>query len=368
MNKIKKLGILFFILIIPISSGFSETPMFDKVLDKVEKWDEAYGKALNKDTSEKQSKAIDDLTDEILKIVGQSEAVELKNEIVELREKKAKLQEDIADKQEELLTAPSEKSFWQVWETTREDLEEQIADDSSRISDIDYQIMDNKSAIQDLFMSIGVTLSSSDIDIITGDSYGNDVLNLLIVGQNINAILNQYRDNIIEIQGTSQSIPLALKYYQLYRLSVVSQIRALDIALDNLTVYQRRLNSLINENAVLMKNTQQKILTDSNNKKSYEANLSSQKISESVMTDFKALLKAYEDSWKEKRLELVRLRDMVQNTIDTVSISDEVSTMIGETQTMINTLNSVQIGEILPFDNSGLEKQFEELSLSLSEK
>ena len=111
-----------------------------------------------------------------------------------------------------------------------------------------------------------------------------------------------------------------------------------------------------------------KLNKDIGNKESYEANLESQRINESVMINFKSLLESYETMWTEKREELVLLQEMVQNTIDTVLISDEVSNMIGETLTLIENLNSVQIGEILPFDNTGLEKQFEELSLELSKK
>ena len=365
--KINKIIILLIFLILPVTSVFSSSSILDQILDKFEDWDDSYNDALRKKTPEKQSKAINDLTDEILKIVGQSDSVDLKDEIIELREKKADLQRELDCKKESRITAPSDKSFWEVWVKTRDTLDSQIEEISQQISDIDYQIIDKKSEIQELFMEAGVTLSISDIDVITGDSYGNDVLNLLIVGQNIDSILTQYREDIIETQGTYRSISLSLKYYQLYRLSVITQIRAIDISLSHLSEYQNGLTKLINENAKLMNETQQKIRSNDNDRrKIYEANLEGQRIQESVMTDFKSLLADYQKSWESKRKELVEIRDMVQNTIDTVAISDEVSTMIGESLSMINSLNSVQIGEILPFDNTGLERQFEELSLTLS--
>lgn len=364
--KQKILTILTILLLIPTLSLFAASSLFDEILSKFNNWDESYEKALRKSTTEKQEKSINDLTDEILEIVGQSEAVSLKNDIIELREQKSELLEKLDGKREALVTAPDEKPFYAVWVSTSKKIQTEIANLEDQLDDIEYSIVLKKSEIQDLFLNSGIKLSIEDIDVITSDSYGNDVLNLLIVAQNINSILNQYRDEIIATQGQYRSISLSMKYYQLYRLSVVTQIRAIDIALSNLSSYQSKLAKLLADNSKLITETQRKIEKDDKNRENYEANLSNQKINESVMLEFKSLLGLYENLWGEKRIELVNLQEMVQNTIDTVAISDEVSDMIGETLTLIENLNAVQIGEILPFDNSGLERQFEELSLALS--
>lgn len=365
---IHKILIFFSVLIlVPSLSLFAASSMLDTILSKFDGWDRSYENALKKST-DKRNKEISKLTDEILEIVGQSEAVTLKNDIIELREEKSKIQEERDNEMEALLTAPDERPFFAVWVSTSDKIQSDIDNLEDQLDDLDYEIVLKKSEIQELFMDAGIKLSISDIDVITSASYGNDVLNLIIVGQNINSILNQYRDEIIATKGQYRSISLFMKYYQLYRLSVVTQIRAIDIALLNLEDYQHKLTDLIADNTKLMNDTMSKLNKDSGNKESYEANLESQRINESVMINFKSLLESYETMWTEKREELVLLQEMVQNTIDTVLISDEVSNMIGETLTLIENLNSVQIGEILPFDNTGLEKQFEELSLELSKK
>ena len=116
-----------------------------------------------------------------------------------------------------------------------------------------------------------------------------------------------------------------------------------------------------------MTKTKQLVQDYSAHSSSYASNLKSQEVNREVMNNFMNLLNSYKNLWTRKYWELKSVEEFVVNTINTANISNEVSTMLGETKTMIESLESIDLGEILAFDNSGLETQFQNLSSMLSE-
>ena len=374
MNSVKKLVLFILILLMFFACiGCSkDDSVFNKVLENIDDWNDKIEKALSgesskakrivynfldKDSVEISSLDVQKVCDQMLLVVGDSPAIELKDKIVELRKEKNKLDQENDELKEEYYLS-----------TDKQDkIEKQISKNFTKIEKIDSQILEKKEEMRTLFAADGVSLSDKEIEVITGESYGNDVLSLCIVSLNISSVLNQYRENILEKSGSSSSFNLYMKYYKLYRLAVLSQMRALDVSLTNNANYRNKLNQLLSENEQLMESTKKQMESDTTHASHYSANLKSQEINRDVMNNFMTILNSYKDVWTQKYQELSVVDEMITNTINTANISSEVSALLGETLEMIDSLDSIALGEILVFDNSGLETQFQELSSKLSE-
>lgn len=345
--------------------------LFGSVVENIDSWTEAIDKALNGETSATKRKVYDLLgkdsvdissldvqkvCDQILVVVGASPAIDLKDEIVSIRKEKNKLQQKNEElKEEYYLSSDQDK------------IEKEIAKNFNKIEKLDSQIYEKKEEMRAIFSADGISLSDKNLEVLTGESYGNDVLTLSVVSLNITNVLTQYRENILEKNESSSNFNLYLKYYKLYRLAVLAQLRALDISLQHNEEYRNKLENLLQENERLMTKTKQLVQDYSAHSSSYASNLKSQEVNREVMNNFMNLLNSYKDLWTRKYWELKSVEEFVVNTINTANISNEVSTMLGETKTMIESLESIDLGEILAFDNSGLETQFQNLSSMLSE-
>lgn len=345
--------------------------LFSSVVENIDNWTEAIDKALNGETSATKRKVYDLLgkdsvdissldvqkvCDQILVVVGASPAIDLKDEIVSIRKEKNKLQQKNEElKEEYYLSSDQDK------------IEKEITKNFNKIEKLDSQIYEKKEEMRAIFGADGISLSDKNLEVLTGESYGNDVLTLSVVSLNITNVLTQYRENILEKNESSSNFNLYLKYYKLYRLAVLAQLRALDISLQHNEEYRNKLENLLQENERLMTKTKQLVQDNLVHSSSYASNLKSQEVNREVMNNFMNLLNSYKDLWTRKYWELKSVEEFVVNTINTANISNEVSTMLGETKTMIESLESIDLGEILAFDNSGLETQFQNLSSMLSE-
>ena len=357
-----------------VGSSNKESSMFNSVVGNVDKWNDKLDQATNGESSTTKRAVYDFLgqdsvdvstldvqkiCDQILNVVGQSPAIELKDEIVSLRKEKSRIEKENDNLKENYYLAAGTEE--------QEQISAKLEANFTKIEGIETKIGEKKEEIKAIFEKDGVTLSDKEVEVITGESYGNDVLTLSVVSINITSVLKQYKENILEQEGAVASFNLYIKYYKLYRLVVLAQERALELSLDNIGIYKGKLRQLYSDNEGLIANTLKQIETNSSYATHYKANLKSQELNKTVMNNFMSILDSYKDIWTEKYQELSILEDMVVNTINTANVSKEVSTLLGDSLNIINSLDSVDLGEILVFDNSGLETQFQELSSKLSE-
>ena len=226
--------------------------LFGSVVENIDSWTEAIDKALNGETSATKRKVYDLLgkdsvdissldvqkvCDQILVVVGASPAIDLKDEIVSIRKEKNKLQQKNEElKEEYYLSSDQDK------------IEKEIAKNFNKIEKLDSQIYEKKEEMRAIFSADGISLSDKNLEVLTGESYGNDVLTLSVVSLNITNVLTQYRENILEKNESSSNFNLYLKYYKLYRLAVLAQLRALDISLQHNEEYRNKLENLLQEN------------------------------------------------------------------------------------------------------------------------
>lgn len=357
-----KRGVLFvFTSLLCMISVFSES-VTGEFLSKYDSWDRSYNQALARKESSRE-KSIDRICEDVLKIVCSDKAISIKDEVLKLKSELQRKKTEYSSLIEKSIDA-KESSPW-PWVQTKEKINREIQKKKNEISDLSLKIVQKKSELQNLFKNEGFDYPISKIDIFCSDSYGNDVLSICVMSNNFNELLIEYREKIVD-NNTYASSTYALKYYRIYRLIVETEIYALEESSSNIDSYLTRLEQLEYENDKLITKTIRKIEEKDEYKESYEKNLLNQQMTRTAIIQFREILQKYKNIWAEKEKKLNRQLHLVQNLIETASISSNVSEMIGSVDSLIDAIKGIEVDEILVFDNSDILDQIEELSSKIT--
>ena len=180
-------------------------------------------------------------------------------------------------------------------------------------------------------------------------------------------VLAEFSKHLGNVASTSNDLVTSKKYYALY-------VSVLDIQMFIQKQYENRLSHRYIPQLNKMKEDTQKLINETSRMKSkapthmkavYESNLQNQVMTRKVINLYTKVLQGNLNKTKKARSMVKQSYDLAQNTLDTVSISLDVSMLIKSNEGLFSAVMELSMPEMVTFQNSAMETEFNKLTAQL---
>ncbi len=301
---------------------------------------------------------IDEAIAKIYQILIEDDILNYKKQINRLHQKIATLKKDKKEYIEQRVTAPMKS----IIETTKSGYDEKIADANIEIVAYKKSIQDITNGLQNSFATVGITLSSDEINIMLTKIYGDDIIQMSVVI----GLLNQITQQLMALmQESDEELSYAKKYYGVFMVTlqvvVYTQQQYIDKVSHNFIPKIK--NIIISSHAKVHKTTLlYREERDNNRKKIYKQNIKTQKFTIEVANLYlKELVALQSKLIKGQRITRDNLK-LAKNTYETVSLSANLSNIMSDNKNIFNAVMKIQMPELIPFENREIESKYIELT------
>ena len=264
----------------------------------------------------------------------------------------------IAQYREDKVTAPKEHSV----KTTRDDYKKKIAEEKENISLYQLEIKKITVHFKERLHDIGVDLTQDQVNILLARVDADDIIQMSVVFD----VLKQITSQLMQLtQESGEDIKQAKKYYGMHvvLLELVNYMQQKYIDMVD-TVYIPKIDTII-ANTIKTRNNARKYISSETNAKriaSYKNNINALNLTLKTA-------KLYQENLKEQKHKVVAAQKVLQrdlnlsqNTYDTVEISADLLSVLKTSKDSFDALMSLQVPQIVPFENMQMQQKYQELS------
>jgi hypothetical protein len=308
--------------------------------------------------------SIENRLNDILDTLLDNNFKEHKKRIKKLNSKISDLKDKLLEYQENSIMAPTKSKL----HTTKSQYKSKIKETKDSIKAIEKKIEKTKQKIKGDFSKIaGVNLSSEQVDALLSTVYGDDIIQSTYVL----SIIKNITEQILQLMKMSnENLIKAKRYYGMHLGSVEliyliqkKYIQKID------TTYLPKIDSIIANTKSLMQNTEAKI--DQNSKElanAYKDNLKNQALNLKVAKLYKEQLLKYKNQILLSLVATKKNLELARNTYETVSLSDNLYSLIDKSKSEFEKIIKLQIPKIEPFKNIQMAKKFKDLTNQILQK
>jgi hypothetical protein len=307
---------------------------------------------------------LNEVLDDMIKLLLNDKFVSYREDINEIHENISDAKKDILTYREKKITAPVESMV----STTKEGYNKKIQNKKIEILEYEKELIVVKKAMKVNFSSVGIELKEEQLDVLLARVDGNDIIDMMLVMD----VLKQVTNQLMKLMNESgEELIHAKKYYGmnmvLYELIVYIQENYINKVSD---VFIPKVNKIIADSSSLMKKSKAEINNerDAKRKSIYSKNIKAQELTLKTAKLYIKNLKAQENNIK-KALKISRKNLVLsKNTYYTVELSSQLYSLISNSQNMFNEIMSLQVPQIVPFENSQIKQKYEELTQMIKSK
>ena len=216
------------------------------------------------------------------------------------------------------------------------------------------------------FHRLGIDLSIEQVRVVTKRVDGDDLAHTLAVFD----ITRQISSKLAELMENADYDPeYARRYYGIYVVMAEMVLYSQRLYVKKINeIYLVALNQLKRDIKDAINFAEQSISKQKNeaNVKILKQNIESNKFSNEVVDMYREILLAQEENLKKAMKDSKNNVDVAYSTFDTVTISSNLVNLIDFTQEEFNKVMSMQIPQIVPFENKMLEERFVDISNKIS--
>jgi len=156
----------------------------------------------------------------------------------------------------------------------------------------------------------------------------------------------------------------AKKYYSMYVVLLELQLYIQERYIADLKYkYLPRIDGLQNKQNNLIKSTKKELSNaSSTHKKMYDLNLKSQHTTLQAIKLYKRSMQGDVNNMSQAHSLLVEDYKLAVNTLNTVTMSSQVSNLINDSSQLFNKIMALQAPELVPFNNIQMQKEFSALT------
>ena len=211
----------------------------------------------------------------------------------------------------------------------------------------------------------GLDLNKNQVEVLLSRVDAGDIIGMTTSFSVIAELTEQFSDATI---ASGENLQIAKKYYGMHVILLELQMHIQKNYINRLrNVYLVRANDIRSENKLLINETF-KLIDDAEGTylKIYKNNLESQKYTLKVLGLYEEILR--KDLLKiETGLKKVNDNYLLSlNTFQTVTVAADLASLMAENSNLFNEVMSIQVPELIPFENLQMQKEFEALTLQLS--
>ena len=310
------------------------------------------------------ARKIDELLDRALEILAQGRAGDLRRQALELRTEIPKLRLEADGLRNQRISAPESSRL--PWVRTRAKIDERLSELDGEIADRERALLAVNAQLAEALRDLGLQLDDRQIDILLSSVTGDDLLQNAVVFSNVRAMVEKLaelsredRDNL-EINRRYSGLYLVLNDLLIHTQEEL--VRKID------GEYKPRLGEIGREAEALRREAlargSQAGYSDSQ-KKSFALNAESNAMTLRVAELYTRLLDSQRKGILDNLADLRRNRDLAENTYRTVRSSGDLRNLIRSGLELFDSIHTLSMPEILPFENEAIRREFEEINKRL---
>jgi hypothetical protein len=314
-----------------------------------------------KEDKQSLDKKINDLLEEAVEILNISDLSSTKQQINQCQTDITNYKAMIAELRTKKMMAPKDTAAWKVWENDVSDYEDKIISYKENISAKEQTIAELKIRLQEQFSKQGIDLDSEQLDTLIYSVTGDDDIEIISVYNNIKAITAKLRDLTAE---SGENIETAKRYYGMHALLLKILINLQQSYVDRVDgQYMPELSAIEKNNQQLIQKTRSLLSTsEPQHKKIYQANLDAQQITDRTVLLYRQYLNKNKTRMNRSRTKIFKEYQAAENTYMTVSTAYTLIAMMRDADNLFNSINELQIPDLLTFDNKAMKAEFKKLS------
>ena len=310
------------------------------------------------------ARKIDELLDQALEILAQGRAGDLRRQGLELRAEIPKLRLEADGLRNQRISAPESSRL--PWVKTRAKIDERLSELDEGIANRERALSAVNAQLAEALRELGLQLDDRQIDILLSSVTGDDLLQNAVVFSNVRAMVEKLaelsredRDNL-EINRRYSGLYLVLNDLLIHTQEEL--VRKID------GEYKPRLGEIGREAEALRREAlargSQAGYSDSQ-KKSFALNAESNAMTLRVAELYTRLLDSQRKGILDNLADLRRNRDLAENTYRTVRSSGDLRNLIRSGLELFDSIHTLSMPEILPFENEAIRREFEEINKRL---
>ena len=310
------------------------------------------------------ARKIDELLDRALEILAQGRAGDLRRQALELRTEIPKLRLEADGLRNQRISAPESSRL--PWVKTRAKIDERLSELDEGIANRERALSAVNAQLAEALRELGLQLDDRQIDILLSSVTGDDLLQNAVVFSNVRAMVEKLaelsredRDNL-EINRRYSGLYLVLNDLLIHTQEEL--VRKID------GEYKPRLGEIGREAEALRREAlargSQAGYSDSQ-KKSFALNAESNAMTLRVAELYTRLLDSQRKGILDNLADLRRNRDLAENTYRTVRSSGDLRNLIRSGLELFDSIHTLSMPEILPFENEAIRREFEEINKRL---
>ncbi len=275
----------------------------------------------------------------------------IKNAIVSLKKDKKRYIE-------EKVTAPTNS----MMKTTKSGYIAKIKEANIEIKAHKKSMESIKNGLQERFLSVGIDLSSDELNIILSKVYGDDIIQMSVVIGLLNQITIQL---MILMQENDEELSYSKRYYGVFMVTLQVVLYTQQRYIKKVSYnFIPKIKNIINNSKSQREETKLLYKADKNknHKKIYKKNYQIHNFNIEVANLYlKELMILKSKLIKGQNITKDNLK-LAKNTYDTVSLSTELSMLINENKNIFNSVMKIQMPELIPFENKEIQNKYIELT------
>ncbi|GHS99875.1 hypothetical protein AGMMS50276_24370 [Synergistales bacterium] len=315
---------------------------------------------------ESNAKKLNSIRDEMMEILLQGDAVTFYKEIKVIRAKVPALQIERDALRNRLISASD--SSWLPWEKTSGKINERLNLINKDIADSQARELVLRGEIAAALRDMGIGLDDAQIDTLLASSMDDDLIQNAAVFTNVKKIV----EKLGELSAnSSDSISVTLRYAGMYLalndLLIYTQkelVRKID------SNYKPRVNTISREAVALreeaIKGSADKKFTNSQ-RAAFDANARANATTMSAAVVYMKFLDSQRQNSIRSLENLERNFVLAANTHKTVKNASDLQDVIRSGLALFDSLQSLAMPDIQPFENEAIKREFEEISKRLKD-
>ena len=325
------------------------------VVDEIEK---APDSAFFGDDKKSLKKELGKILEKTIVLLEDKSINEYREEIDDYNNKISISKNNILKYREDKITAPRSHAI----KTTKEAYDTKITEENNNIVEYGHAIKQIKVHFHERLRDIGIELSQEQTDILLSRIDADDIIQMSVVFDVLKKITTQL---MLLTERSGEEIKQAKKYYGMHvvLLELVNYMQQKYINMVD-TVYLPKINQIIDKTVKINKESIKQISRETNQQRIiiYKKNVIAQELTLKTAKLYIKNLKNQQSKVLSAQKIVRKDLALAQNTYNTVEVSAHLLSILRISQDSFDALISLQIPEIVPFENLKMQIKYQELS------
>jgi hypothetical protein len=338
-------------------------PTFDQLLALEKQQEDLPDSAwFSKDKTDNNAE-INQLLDEAVAILSFADSNTTRQQIRALEQQIRELKQTIFQYRQAQISAPPQST----WETTAAEYKDKIKQNLALIEQANRKIAQLKTDFTQQLAEHHLHLNPAQLDVLLSSVVGDDIIQMSIVYDNVKKISQQLMTLALD---SGEDLEISQRYYGMHMvlLKILLHMQQNFIAQIE-EKYQPKLAQIM-EKVQNIQYTTENLLrqeTDANRRRHLTANLEAQQLTLTTAQLYQQHLQQQRRKLVQAKTKTVNDWQIAQNTYKTVTISGELVNLLRSSQKFLDLLLSLQVPELVEFENLQMKQEFAILTQQLAE-